>query len=466
MARTALHTDKGHNTGRWQAARLAKVSRPTTSTKHTRCLLTQVSAHEHAPSTPRTVDVRRVDGALDPDLALLDIKVRELRVPKVGGTKTDKNRSVTKYVLGPDGQEVMWVTRVCNALLAELAPDTCNAYAKSFYRAAVVIWALGKDPQHMTPIQWAVVRAWLRDCMRRTAQVPGDCAGPLSPSTVAGTEAAMLSIYDKAVELGLVASNPVALLRSTAPKHFGEQTYDTPYGGGSHPASGGRRRGTVRVPQKQIKTLSDDLQQRLKNARRSRDRALWTLCLDTGPRIREALSLTPGTYFPDENYALVVGKGLDGGRRIIPVSDATVEAIDVYLTELARLGFRPAPEDHIFRHVKKPYAPLEYGGAWAALRRALGKRDVHPHALRHTAATEMLRLIDDPEGKGLVSVKVMLGHGNVAVTGRYLHLTNREVVADVVKARNSPRRRSAELAGIYKPEHLATLNAILKEASE
>lgn len=408
---------------------------------------------------PAVVEAREEN----PDLVLLDLKVSDIQVPKVGDVKTDDRRNVPKYIVGPDGEEVVWVSRVLSLLRHEgLAAATCKTYARSFYRAAVVIWALGLDPQHLTAIQWAVVRGWLAACMRRTTAVPGDMARPLSASTAAGTESAMLTIYKKALRLGLVDVNPVAELRGDDTFLIGTTYYDTGFSHKNKPSGGGK---TFTVPAKQIKVVDDATEHLLRNARRSRDRALWTLCLDTGPRISEALSLTPSTFYRDENRASVVAKGKDGATRDIPVSDASIEAIDEYLADLRRHGWQPAPHDQIFRSVKAPYEPLAYGGAWAALRRATGNPDVHPHALRHTAATNMLDLVDGSEGMRLIVVQIMLGHTNVATTRKYLHVETKAAIGQVITALNTPRQRSQSgLDEFYNTDHMNMLESIWKEA--
>ena len=419
----------------------------------------QVSATLAAPNTP--APSLPASPAARADLALLDLDVTRLRVPKVGRTKKVTNRTVPVIVIGPDGVELEWLTRTLTFLRhSGLAVDTCASYAKSFYRAAVVMWALALDPQRLSAVQWAVVQGWLTQGMRRVANLDQDAARPLAASTVAGTQSALHTLYEAASSLGLTVTNPVADLRAKPSVVGGTPFYDTAWGG-----PGRHSRTTVRVPAKKIKVVTPDMEERLRSARRPRDRALWTLCLDTGPRISEALSITPATYHPGDHLAEVVAKGRDGATREIPVSDDAIEAIGCYLSHMERLGWRPAPTDPIFRSIKSPYPTLTRDGAWAALRRATGDKNIHPHALRHTAATNMLALLDDPEGRGLITVQNMLGHANVSTTQKYLHQETARSVHTIVTALNTPRdRHTAGLDRFYGPEHIALLEAIWKEA--
>jgi integrase len=417
---------------------------------------------------PGTATTSRVDDAAqtDADLQLLRINLNAVRVPKVGGTDFDTDRTCPRYVYDAQRHELVWLTQIVASLrLDGYAADTCDAYTKSFYRAVVVMWALDLDPQHLTAIQWAVVRGWLLTCTRRTTTIPGTAAKPMSLATVAVTESALLTIYKRGLRLGLCSRNPVADLRGDDTVLEGTPLYDTAFDSNPRVRKTSTHKTTITVPTKQIKVVSPEDQERLRNAKRLRDRALWTLCLDTGPRISEALSITPATYFPDQNTAAVVAKGLNGATRDIPISDATIALIAEYLDELASNGWRPAPHDQIFRTLKRPYRPLTYKPAWAALRRATNNPTIHPHALRHTAATNMLDLLDGSEGVRLVTVQLMLGHSNVTTTRKYLHVENRRAINSVVNALTNPRPRSTSgLADTYAPEHIDMLEQIWKEA--
>ena len=262
-------------------------------------------------------------------------------------------------------------------------------------------------PATLTGIEYSVARRWLRHCStvtRRTGS-KDDVTRHLAPSTLQQTEAALLTTYAAAVRLGLIATNPVEFFRESATD---EPTHEMQFDSGFTQQRNYRR--IAKVQEKHIVTLTMKDRTKLRHAKRPRDKALWTLMLDSGPRANEALSLTLDTYFPEQNRAYVVGKGLDGERRLIPVANDAVEAIDAYLEWLASKGVTLARSEPIFRSIKAPYEPLTYIGLWKALRRALGKANVHPHALRHTAATEMLNLQSNHAKKRVLWVQFILGH--------------------------------------------------------
>src|SRR5690606_16972980 len=79
----------------------------------------------------------------------------------------------------------------------------------------------------------------------------------------------------------------------------------------------------------------------------------------------------------------------------------------------------------------RPWSQREARYQMARLGRAAGLGDVHPHQLRHTAAT--LALTD---GTNIEVVRDMLGHSSLATTQRY--------VAAAASVDRSPAYRLAE----------------------
>lgn len=402
--------------------------------------------------------------------ARLLAKVDDLRVPKVGKIAKSSHTDIPLVVLGPDGRELTRIT----AAFAELASggyseSTLKTYAKAILRAARPAWALGIDIENLDVTGWTPIRRWLRLNLRRTGRSDDDAARKQSPSTLLITESALIAVYDALVLHGLALENPIRVARAIPDTEDNDRTgsvkFDTGFKTGERK---GRNKGRkiAKLQEKQIDVLSEEDRERLRCDPCPRDRALFTFMLDSGPRVSEVLSLTPNTYFPDDNYVLLVGKGMDGARRLVPISDETVEAINAYLKSLAKgpHPFVPQGDEPIFRSIKRPdLYPATYNTVYKAVRRATGDT-THPHALRHTAATELLNLVDGDAGQRLLTVQKILGHDHIETTRKYLHTDQITVITSHINARRAPRRPTPpQLKAEYGAEAMALFDRIRKE---
>jgi tyrosine recombinase XerC len=145
-----------------------------------------------------------------------------------------------------------------------------------------------------------------------------------------------------------------------------------------------------------------------------RDKALFELMYSSGLRRSEVT----GLKIKDVNYfngvVKVLGKG--NKERLVPVTDAALQAIKDYLT----CRPNPQPEDALFlnNHGK----PLTGDGlAYIFKNTAISAhlaRKVTPHSLRHSFATHLLN-----NGCDLRSLQEMLGHSSLAATQVYTHVS-------------------------------------------
>jgi integrase/recombinase XerD len=153
--------------------------------------------------------------------------------------------------------------------------------------------------------------------------------------------------------------------------------------------------------------------------RRTRSEALAVKALvyllgGAGLRISEAVGMRVEDVDFDNRRVRVVGKGRQ--EALVPVEDAVLDAIGEYI---ARLEIK----DELFPGWTAGAArhKLTKMAEWAGVK-------VTPHALRHTAATELLRL-----GAGLYDVSRFLRHRRIETTTRYIHLTTEDLAERLPK---------------------------------
>ena len=154
-----------------------------------------------------------------------------------------------------------------------------------------------------------------------------------------------------------------------------------------------------------------------------RDRALFCLLLDTGLRVAEAAGLRVGDVELDEKCIRVVAKGGKLRTRFLPV-----ETRDLLKPLVARQPadaplFRTTTGQAICdRHIRRLL------DQWAA--RAGITRPVHPHLLRHTFATSLLRKTGN-----LRLVQLALDHESPKTTAVYAHVADEELRAAIESRR-------------------------------
>ncbi|NSW83153.1 MAG: tyrosine-type recombinase/integrase [Syntrophothermus sp.] len=152
----------------------------------------------------------------------------------------------------------------------------------------------------------------------------------------------------------------------------------------------------------------------------NRNRLMVELMLRCGLRASELLSLKAEDFQEDGGILyihVVLGKGKKDRR--IPVTYKPLQqAIKKYTKGML-------PSDILFpmidRNLRKLVADI---GRKAGLSKRL-----HPHMLRHTAATLYLR-----KGANIESVRRTLGHESLATTQKYLALTDEDVAKDLARA--------------------------------
>lgn len=161
-----------------------------------------------------------------------------------------------------------------------------------------------------------------------------------------------------------------------------------------------------------------------------RDRAILELLFSAGLRVSELTHINRDQINLERQEFSVRGKG--DKLRIVFISDTAKKSIEKYLSK--RQDIDPAL---FIRYSKKKLSENQETKrltsrsiqrivkAYAAAAGIV--KDVHPHTLRHSFATDLLS-----NGADIRSVQTMLGHSSITTTQIYTHVTN-EQLKDVHK---------------------------------
>jgi integrase/recombinase XerC len=224
-----------------------------------------------------------------------------------------------------------------------------------------------------------------------------------SPATMARKIATLRSFYRWMDKTGLVASNPMLLIR-------------TP-------------RQTKRLP----KAINVEQVEKLLSAPNdadllgARDRAILETLYSTGIRVSELVGINRGDIDETSEALIVRGKGRK--ERIVPLGSHALAALRHYTQMLDAPQHRGAAikNDH-----DSPLFINKHGTRLStrSVRRKVSKYlvtagldpDISPHTLRHSFATHLL-----DNGADLRSVQELLGHQSLSTTQVYTHLTTQRM---------------------------------------
>ncbi len=240
-----------------------------------------------------------------------------------------------------------------------------------------------------------------KPAMRNTPNGPKATAGKLSAATINRYTAALSSVFNYAIEHGIIDVHP---MKAGLVKKLTEGA------------------GRTRI-------LTADEESALLNAAKASSWPMLHLflrtCLTTAARRSEVLNLQWRDVRLDESMA-VLGKTKNGRPRALPL----VSEVRVALA--AAMKVRPLHSDYVFFNPKDPTKPANIKAAWDACRKAAGLLNdradpldrVYLHSTRHTAVTRLLK-----GGANLAQAAVVSGHQTLAMLKRYEHLAAHDAVA-------------------------------------
>lgn len=163
-----------------------------------------------------------------------------------------------------------------------------------------------------------------------------------------------------------------------------------------------------------------------------RDRAMLELLYGSGLRVSELAGLDLDRVDLEQGSARVLGKG--NKERIVPVGGKARAALVEYLGVRSQIrhpkhgsqdprAFFLGPRGTRIGVRQVQLLVKKYGVL------AMGRSDLHPHALRHSCATHLL-----DAGADLRSIQELLGHVSLSTTQRYTHVSMDQLQAVYAKA--------------------------------
>lgn len=184
-----------------------------------------------------------------------------------------------------------------------------------------------------------------------------------------------------------------------------------------------------RNPEREVDFLSGEEMNRIlegasgDDLKTLRDRSILELLFSAGLRVSELVSINRDQINLKNQEFSVRGKG--SKVRIVFISDTAKVFLQKYLDK--RVDIDPAlfvrivknwqNKDDLRLTVRSVQRIVKYYAHKAGI-----VKDVHPHTLRHSFATDLLS-----NGADIRSVQAMLGHSSITTTQIYTHVTNKQL---------------------------------------
>ena len=155
-----------------------------------------------------------------------------------------------------------------------------------------------------------------------------------------------------------------------------------------------------------------------------RNRLIINLLYATGLRVSELTNLKLSDINFKEEYLDIIGKG--DKERLVPIDPDVLHDLQDYIERYRTTQtISPESSNYVFlsdTRGKKLTRQFIFKMLRETALQAGITKNVHPHILRHSFATELLRA-----GASLIAVKEILGHVSVATTEIYINLNTQDL---------------------------------------
>tara|TARA_B100001996_G_scaffold331667_1_gene280438 strand:+ start:1187 stop:1846 length:660 start_codon:yes stop_codon:yes gene_type:complete len=162
-----------------------------------------------------------------------------------------------------------------------------------------------------------------------------------------------------------------------------------------------------------------------KNFLSSRNKTILDFLYSTACRVSEVCTVKISDIDLEEDFVIITGKG--SKQRLLPIGTQLKTNLIMYLRN--REEYTNNKNNNLF--ISKNNNSMERTAIFRIVRNVAVKvglnESIHPHTLRHSAATQMLEA-----GCDLRTLQEFLGHSSVSTTQIYTKLT-KEFLAEVFK---------------------------------
>jgi len=154
----------------------------------------------------------------------------------------------------------------------------------------------------------------------------------------------------------------------------------------------------------------------------ARDRMIMELLYGCGLRVSELCGIKCSAVKLKSRFLLILGKG--SKERIVPIGDAAFHSIEEYFRVEYPALRQPHSADSFL--LSKSGKTLDRHMVFRIIRKlarlAGVQKEISPHTLRHSFATELLK-----GGADLRSVQELLGHSSIVTTEIYTHVDGKRL---------------------------------------
>ncbi|MBP5759131.1 MAG: tyrosine recombinase [Bacteroidales bacterium] len=153
----------------------------------------------------------------------------------------------------------------------------------------------------------------------------------------------------------------------------------------------------------------------------ARNSAIVEVLYGCGLRVSELVNLKLSNIYEEDECLLITGKG--DKQRWVPINQQALRMmLDYVHTIRSHVPIQPGEEKYVFlnrrgRHLTRVFV---FKFLKAAVEKAGIHKQVSPHSLRHSFATELVQ-----NGADLRAVQEMLGHESISTTEIYTHLSRK-----------------------------------------